>query len=125
MVWDDNTLTFTLHTANCWTTCEVAKAWVAEVSEDCSEVTINLLGVQESSISLFSIYPNPVSERLFLKNLTSENYSIKLYSILGQVISSIDFSSEEINVAELTAGIYFIEINTNDGKSQVQKFIKK
>tara|TARA_R110002049_G_scaffold1557_2_gene12022 strand:+ start:83 stop:1084 length:1002 start_codon:yes stop_codon:yes gene_type:complete len=125
MVWDDNTLTFTLHTANCWTTCEVAKAWVAEVSEDCSKVTINLLGVQESSISLFSIYPNPVSERLFLKNLTSENYSIKLYSILGQVISSIDFSSEEINVAELTAGIYFIEINTNDGKSQVQKFIKK
>ena len=124
MLWNDNTLTFTLHTGICWTTCDVAKAWTAEILEDCSDVTISLLGTPESIINIVSVYPNPVSEILFLKNLNSESYSIKVYSMLGQVVRSIDFSSEEINVADLKVGIYFLEITTSEGNRQVQKFIK-
>ncbi len=125
MLWNDNTLTFTLHTANCWNTCDVAKAWTAEISEDCSDVIISLLGTPELDITTVSVYPNPVSEILNLQNLISESYSIKIYSMLGQVISSINFSSEEINVSALKAGIYFIEITTVEGSKKVMRFVKK
>jgi len=122
IVINDDIFTFSLYSGDCPAGCLYGISWNIQVSEDC-EVT--LLSIPENNTSDFSIHPNPVSEILHLKNLNSENYSIKVYSMQGQLIKFINFSSEAVNVSELKAGIYFIEIITSEGNRQVQKFIKQ
>lgn len=72
----------------------------------------------------FNIYPNPVNDRLVID--TEENVrTVNIYNILGvAVYSTNNFAQNEINVSDLSEGIYFISIETDNGKI-VKKFIKK
>ena len=122
IVISDDIFTFSLYSGDCFAGCLFGISWQVEVSESCE---ITLLSAPENIISELSIYPNPVSEILYLQNISSEDYSIKIYSLQGQLIKFNNFSSEEINVADLTAGIYFIEITTIEGFKEVMRFVKK
>jgi hypothetical protein len=122
IIISDDIYTFTLYSGDCFAGCLYGISWQVEVSESC-EVTF--LSVPENSISEVSLYPNPVSEILYFQNLPPGDHSIKVYSLQGQLIKFNDFSSEEINVADLTAGVYFIEISTVDGSKEVLRFVKK
>ncbi len=120
----NNEFIFSLHTANCWTTCQIAKGWSVSISEDCDFISIEALGVENFNRDRISIHPNPVSKTLYLKNLNSESYTVKIYSVQGQLLRFINFSSEELNVTNLKTGIYFIEITSSKGSKQVERFIK-
>ncbi|HBY66317.1 MAG TPA: hypothetical protein DEG69_00220 [Flavobacteriaceae bacterium] len=72
----------------------------------------------------FKIYPNPVSETLFI---TSENNSIEklnVYSINGQFIFSEKENTEQLDVSALSNGLYFVEVTTENSIS-IRKFIKQ
>jgi len=76
------------------------------------------------------IYPNPVSEELFIRHQSSENFtgSIKLMSVEGQIIEAFDkvgFGNlnQRIDMGVLPKGIYIIKIETEKG-SFVKKIIK-
>lgn len=122
IILTDDIFTFSLYSGDCLAGCLYGISWQVEVSESC-EVTF--LSVPENSISEVSLYPNPVSEILYFQNLPAGGHSMKVYSIQGQLIKFNDESSEEINVADLTTGVYFIEITTEEGNSHVKKFIKQ
>jgi len=64
------------------------------------------------------LYPNPVSDLLFIE-IDRVIESVRLYDILGQVIS-VDLNGNAIDVSQLQNGPYILEINT-DG----QVFSKK
>lgn len=72
----------------------------------------------------FNIYPNPVNDRLMIE--TSEDVKeVNIYNILGvAVYSTNNFVQNEINVSDLSEGIYFINIKTDRGEI-VKRFIKK
>ena len=77
------------------------------------------LGVKDHKLPSFTIYPNPVTEYLILKDLKgSHNYSI--INALGKELKEGTFSNNRIAVSNLTNGIYFLKI---EGYSVVQ-FIK-
>lgn len=84
-----------------------------------------VLSVNEFRNENLSLYPNPSSSTLTIKTPTlPETYSI--YNTLGQVVSQIKIISEtdlDINVENLTNGVYFIKL-TKDNSSQVLRFIK-
>lgn len=69
----------------------------------------------------FTIYPNPTQNKLFVESV-EEILKIKVYSQLGQLVMQRKFS-DEIDVFPLAKGLYFIEVETNNGKG-IQKFIK-
>ncbi|RMA66233.1 T9SS type A sorting domain-containing protein [Ulvibacter antarcticus] len=81
------------------------------------------LSVDANSIVKFKMYPNPVSETLFIswENLQIENLSV--YNLSGQTVLIENQKVEELNVSSLSAGLYFIEITSEAGK-QMQKFVK-
>ncbi len=82
------------------------------------------LSVSKNTLNNFKIYPNPVSDQLFV---TSEKFTIEsmaIFSMTGQKILQIEGASNSINVSSLSKGMYFLEINSEEGKV-VQKFIKK
>tara|TARA_B110000240_G_scaffold65823_1_gene75051 strand:- start:14 stop:613 length:600 start_codon:yes stop_codon:yes gene_type:complete len=67
------------------------------------------VGVEEVS-EKFNIYPNPVNDVLTIDG----NYtSATIYDVFGKVVLTTDYQNT-INVAALSNGIYFININTNN-----------
>lgn len=85
---------------------------------------INNVGINENSNAIsLDVYPNPTTNDLTLAfNLTrSSDVKIKLMSIAGQLIYSDELSQftggykKQINLHGNSAGIYFLQIITNDG----------
>lgn len=78
--------------------------------------------------SMLSIYPNPANDVVNIGLGTSDvlptSYSI--FSTIGQAISvkTINSSSDlQINISNLTAGVYFIKVDRQNA-SKTFKFIK-
>ena len=81
--------------------------------------------VAENEMSLFTVYPNPASEKVMVEStLTIDKYEI--YNVAGAMIMSkpVDEKSFEINVSELPAGTYFVTL-TSEGLVQTKRFVKK
>ena len=83
------------------------------------------LSVNQNSILDFSIYPNPVSEELIIKRPTREPATGNLYDTTGKLILNftLNYQESRINVENLAAGIYFLEISDNKN-TFVKKIIK-
>ncbi|MDP2686687.1 MAG: Omp28-related outer membrane protein [Aequorivita sp.] len=73
-----------------------------------------ILGVNQSQLDNISLYPNPASTVLNLKN--AENATIQVYDILGKMILSQENISmdAQINVANLQTGTYFMKISKDN-----------
>ncbi|MBZ0328641.1 MAG: T9SS type A sorting domain-containing protein [Altibacter sp.] len=70
-----------------------------------------------------SIYPNPVSEILFISDSVTISFeNASLYSLLGQHL--METSEKEIDMSHLRDGIYFITITTSHGNIN-KKLIKR
>jgi hypothetical protein len=96
-----------------------------------------LTAVNEIPINAsFNIFPNPVSETLFVKNISSalqnnnlyKKNSITIYNLIGEkiIVPAFLYRQEnyfELNVSSLKEGMYLLEILT-DNEISVQKFIK-
>jgi len=78
-------------------------------------LTYEGLSVSERTKETFSMYPNPATDLITL----SERSDVKIYSITGQVVMSVQNVSQ-LNVETLKSGIYFVEANANG-----QKFVNK
>jgi hypothetical protein len=63
-----------------------------------------------------SIYPNPVNDKLVIAAFAGSVKDYTVTNTLGQVILTGSFADEkkELNVSELTSGIYFIKVKTEN-----------
>ena len=59
------------------------------------------------------VYPNPVSETLYIQGI--ESAEVQVFNALGQKVKTIE-NANEINVSDLTEGIYLLRITTAKGK---------
>ena len=67
-----------------------------------------------------SIYPNPVTEYLYLN--TTESSVTQIFDISGKLIQTS--SHHKIDVSFLKSGVYLLKINTKSGKVHLQRVIK-
>ena len=82
-----------------------------------------ILSVKNNALKKSNVFPNPVSDFLKIENL-KPNSNMEIVDSSGKLVKSISGNSSdktEINVRNLTPGIYYLKIN---GES-VQKIIKK
>lgn len=111
-------------------TVQVRFQYIANDADTLSidDVTVNgTFGVNEVLSTNFGVSPNPAKDIVTLTN-TGNNVvnSVSITDINGRTIKTIDANSNsslQINVSDLNAGIYFMDINTEAGKA-VKKFIK-
>ncbi|GHC56279.1 T9SS type A sorting domain-containing protein [Ulvibacter litoralis] len=85
--------------------------------------TNGVLSVGSNEFESVSIYPNPASTVLNIRN--AENASIEVYNLLGQVLytkSNISME-EQVEVSQLITGTYFVKI-TNGDAVMTSKFVK-
>jgi hypothetical protein len=69
------------------------------------------------------LYPNPVSDKLYLKGVGEIN-SVSIINGLGQVVlQTSGFPKEGISTAKLSSGLYSVQLNRADGSSQYYKVV--
>jgi len=68
-----------------------------------------------------TIYPNPVTDKLYVKMISS-NSNIVIYNCIGTIIHQVIVNGAEttIDVSSYARGVYFIKVNDSDA----QKFVK-
>ena len=86
----------------------------------------NILGNIENII----LFPNPASELIILKNISSES-QLAIFDLLGKQHTFLKLNSEEnssliMDISSLKPGIYFLRIKDSfERKSRTLRFIKK
>ncbi len=88
---------------------------------------INAVGIRGTELTKeFSIYPNPVKDRLFVSSSQTERFDIRIYSVAGKMVlsTSIQGSPSVIDISDLSAGVYMVRFITTY-QTQVIRFIKK
>jgi len=89
----------------------------------------NILSVGELNNELgFSIYPNPVSEKLIF-NINKQNLVAKIYDAAGKLVLLCEKvpsngAKNELNVEKLSPGLYHIQLTESNQQFDL-KFIKE
>ncbi len=85
------------------------------------------VGVNKKMISSsFSVYPNPVTTHFSIESLSAIN-RVSIYSITGALVKDIVVSNsmKDIDVTDLSKGVYLITVNYSEGGSLSSKLIKE
>lgn len=87
--------------------------------------TINFTDEIDKPLS-FEIYPNPTFNEIYIKTLFRGNHQMTLYNINGKIIRQLQLKStlSFIDLSDLPAGVYLIELKDAKGYREVQKLIK-
>lgn len=84
----------------------------------------NELSVEENTLSLFSLYPNPATSSISISsNELLENSELRVFDITGKKVFSQQLGGKtqhDIDIRHLTAGVYFVSLGT-----QTVKLIKR
>jgi hypothetical protein len=82
--------------------------------------------MQESSaIEGLSLYPNPVSNgKVYITSKNDDEKDIIIFDVLGKKVIQTTINSRELNISNLSSGVYIIKINEGDA-SATRKLIVK
>ena len=82
----------------------------------------NIINNEKTS---FFIYPNP-NNGVFSIKTNTENAKIKIYDLMGKLLHTqkLNNNHENINLSNITKGLYIVELYTNHLK-EVKKIIIK
>ena len=90
---------------------------------DIIPTTVSVVSREPSRQRSLEVYPNPVSDLLYLKELPCETVDYAIFDVSGRMVSA-GTSNGSISVAGLEKGLYVLQIK---GEKQVStaKFVVK
>ena len=90
--------------------------------KDCDEIYIDLHnGIEESDNQIFRVYPNPAKGFITIET-EEENAVYEIVNIMGQTVLSGSLNgAKQVNVSELSDGMYFIKVGQEMVKFVVGK----
>ena len=81
----------------------------------------------QQNIEDLSIYPNPVNSGITYIYITSKynlNKRVEFYNVLGKQIFTTNLTGKELNISNLSKGVYILKI-TEGGASETRKLVIK
>ncbi len=90
------------------------------VDEDCDGMD-STSAINEIDGILFNIYPNPVTNTLYIEISGQKNFIIEIFDIRGKLMKSIKSINErtDISVVDFSAGMYIISIASDESGIRV------
>jgi heat shock protein HslJ len=89
----------------------------------------NFLSIEAFQSSQFTIHPNPAKNELFLTSkYSSGNLTLKIFNIEGKLLSTQTITLEKkttIAISNLKSGSYFLNIEDENGNTEVKRFLKE
>jgi septal ring-binding cell division protein DamX len=93
-------------------------------AETATVIVDDTLGVDNREINFeVKIYPNPASYFINIESNTVDIKNIQVYDINGRLLKTS--KKTKFNVADLSSGMYILQIQSTDNQSKIEKFIKK
>lgn len=90
------------------------------------EVIANGIGAPITrSTQNYRIYPNPVSDRLFIEQEQTQNTFLEVYNMYGCLLQTWQFSEnkESISIANYPNGLYFVRLRNAVGFQEMMPFM--
>jgi hypothetical protein len=84
---------------------------------------VGTLGIDDISHTTISIYPNPVSEMLYVDS-SEPIKTIKIFNKIGQLVRS-NSNYNKIDTENMQSGLYIVHVYFENGQSEIQKLIKE
>lgn len=86
-------------------------------------VTSAVLRVNQNAIAGLSVFPNPVKNGVFYINTDANaERTVTVFDVLGKQVLNTTTSESAINVSNLTAGVYMVQI-TEEGNTATKKLV--
>jgi hypothetical protein len=82
-----------------------------------------LLSTVKNTFTEISLYPNPTKNRINI-DITAPIKTVCIFNNLGKEVFKSTINKQQIDISNLTKGIYFIRIDINTTKSYYKKIVK-
>ena len=84
----------------------------------------DLQGIKDNNSSKVNIYPNPANDYITISGVENAK-SISIYNVTGKVVYQSNAVKNNINISELSQGVYIVNLKNNDDSQVNVKLIKK
>ena len=72
-----------------------------------------------------NIYPNPVSSgRIYVTTKSGQTKDVEIFDVLGKKILQATLSGKELNINELTPGVYIIKVKEGEATATRKLIVK-
>ena len=104
-----------------WSSDRIAKSIVPR-TQLYPEISTSI-GESEKN-DVIHIFPNPAFDKIYFKSGIRSDFVVNVLSLTGEVLFTQN-DLDPIDVSDLSAGLYFLEIHYDDGRKRVvNKFVK-
>ena len=80
---------------------------------------------QDTSIEGLSFYPNPVSNgKIYITSKSSLDKEITIFDVLGKKVLQTVLTTKELNISNLSPGVYIIKIKENEATATRKLIVK-
>ena len=80
---------------------------------------------ETATIEGLSLYPNPVSNgKVYISTKNDLDKEIIIFDVLGKKVLQTVMSSKELNVSNLSSGVYIIKINEKEASATRKLIIR-
>ena len=80
---------------------------------------------QDTSIEGLSFYPNPVNNgKIYITSKSSLDKEITISDVLGKKVLQTVLSTKELNISNLSPGVYIIKIKENEATATRKLIVK-
>ncbi|MDR2084711.1 MAG: T9SS type A sorting domain-containing protein [Bacteroidales bacterium] len=91
-----------------------------ETYQTCYKNTLNIVDYDAT----FDIFPNPANDIIYINNTKNININcILLINSNGQIIRQCEPNTDQINISNISPGIYFIKLSANNGEHIIKKVV--
>lgn len=70
------------------------------------------------------IYPNPAYDKLYFKNFNREFIEYEIMDRFGSIVKKGNIDNNSIDIKELSSGLYFLKLKSENELSELSRFIK-
>ncbi|MBF0693807.1 MAG: T9SS type A sorting domain-containing protein [Flavobacterium sp.] len=80
---------------------------------------------QEPTIEGLSFYPNPVSNgKIYITSKSQQDKEITIFDVLGKKVVQTILNSKELNISNLSPGVYIIKIREGEATATRKLIVK-
>ncbi|KGO91510.1 T9SS type A sorting domain-containing protein [Flavobacterium subsaxonicum] len=79
----------------------------------------------KEAIEGLNIYPNPVSsDRIYITSKSTQSKDVEIFDVLGKKILQATITGKELNISDLTAGVYIIKVKEGEATATRKLIVK-
>lgn len=72
-----------------------------------------------------NIYPNPVSSgKIYVTTKSGQSKEVEIFDVLGKKVISASLNGKELNISDLTPGVYIIKVKEGEATATRKLIVK-